>query len=66
MKAAVLERRGPEGVSWREFSDPAPAPRESVLRVAASSLNRVDLYMRDNGAGIHPCIAAGDGRRSRG
>ena len=52
MKAAVLERRGAEGVSWRDFPDPAPAPGESVLKVAASALNRVDLYMRDNGAGI--------------
>jgi NADPH:quinone reductase-like Zn-dependent oxidoreductase len=52
MKAAVLERRGAEGVSWRDFPDPAPVPGESVLKVAASSLNRVDLYMRDNGAGI--------------
>lgn len=52
MKAAVLERRGAEGVSWRDFPDPRPAPGEFVLRVAASSLNRVDLYMRDNGAGI--------------
>lgn len=52
MKAAVLERRGADGVSWREFPDPVPAPGESVLRVAASSLNRVDLYMRDNAAGI--------------
>ena len=52
MKGAVLERRGADGVSWRDFPDPTPAPAESVLRVAASSLNRVDLYMRDNGAGI--------------
>src|SRR5260221_11040025 len=52
MKAAVLERPGGEGVSWRAFPDPAPLPGESVLKVAASSLNRVDLYMRDNGAGI--------------
>lgn len=52
MKAAVLERRGAEGVSWRDFPDPAPASGESVLKVAASSLNRVDLYMRDNGGGI--------------
>ena len=52
MKAAVLERRGADGVSWRDFPDPAPAPGESVLKVKASSLNRVDLYMRDNGAGI--------------
>lgn len=52
MKAAVLERRGADGVSWRDFPDPVPAPGESILKVAASSLNRVDLYMRDNGAGI--------------
>jgi NADPH:quinone reductase-like Zn-dependent oxidoreductase len=52
MKAAVLERRGPDGVSWRDFTDPVPSAGESVLKVAASSLNRVDLYMRDNGAGI--------------
>lgn len=52
MKAAVLERRGAEGVSWRDFPDPIAAAGESVLKVAASSLNRVDLYMRDNGAGI--------------
>src|SRR3979411_175648 len=52
MKAAVLERRGAEGVSWRDFPDPAPAPGESVLKVAASSLNRGDLYMRAHGGGI--------------
>jgi NADPH:quinone reductase-like Zn-dependent oxidoreductase len=52
MKAAVLERRGAEGVSWRDFPDPIAASGESVLKVAASSLNRVDLYVRDNGAGI--------------
>lgn len=52
MKAAVLERRGAEGVSWRNFPDPIVASGESVLKVAASSLNRVDLYVRDNGAGI--------------
>ncbi len=52
MKAAVLERRGAEGMSWRDFPDPVPTPGESILRVKASSLNRVDLYMRDNGAGI--------------
>jgi len=52
MKAAVLERRGADGVSWRDFPDPKPADGESILRVAAGSVNRVDLYMRDNGAGI--------------
>jgi D-arabinose 1-dehydrogenase-like Zn-dependent alcohol dehydrogenase len=52
MKAAVLERRGLDGLTWRDFPDPAPAAGESVLKVAASSVNRVDLYMRDNGGGI--------------
>ncbi|MEN3349766.1 MAG: hypothetical protein V7632_3401 [Bradyrhizobium sp.] len=52
MKAAVLQRRGPDGVAWRDFPDPVPASGESVLKVAASSVNRVDLYMRDNGGGI--------------
>jgi NADPH:quinone reductase-like Zn-dependent oxidoreductase len=52
MKAAVLQQRGRDGVSWTNFADPAPSPGESVVRVAAGSLNRVDLYMRDNGAGI--------------
>ncbi|QOZ70975.1 zinc-binding dehydrogenase [Bradyrhizobium arachidis] len=52
MKAAVLERRGLDGVTWRDFPDPTPAAGESVLKVAASSVNRVDLYMRDNGGGI--------------
>jgi NADPH:quinone reductase-like Zn-dependent oxidoreductase len=52
MKAVVLEERGRTGVSWGDFADPTPAPGESVLKVVAGSLNRVDLYMRDNGAGI--------------
>lgn len=52
MKAVVLEARGRAGVSWRDFADPTPTSDESVLKVVAGSLNRVDLYMRDNGAGI--------------
>ena len=52
MKAVVLERRGADGVEWRDFPDPIPAPGELVMRVVGSSLNRVDLYMRDSGVGI--------------
>lgn len=52
MKAVVLERRGAEGVTWRDHPDPVRRPGESVMRVRASSINRVDLYMRDNGVGI--------------
>ncbi len=52
MKAVVLEARGRSGVTWCDFADPTPAADESVLKVVAGSLNRVDIYMRDNGAGI--------------
>ena len=52
MKAVVLEAHGRAGVSWRDFTDPTPTSDEFVLMVMAGSLNRVDLYMRDNGAGI--------------
>ncbi|MGH8786112.1 MAG: alcohol dehydrogenase catalytic domain-containing protein [Cupriavidus necator] len=51
MKAAVLEQRG-RAVVLRDHPRPVPAPGEAVLRVHAAGLNRVDLYMRDNGAGI--------------
>ncbi len=52
MKAAVLETRGREGLQLRDFPRPVPAADEALLRVHAVGLNRVDLYMRDNGAGI--------------
>jgi NADPH:quinone reductase-like Zn-dependent oxidoreductase len=52
MKALVLEHRGPDGPRLRDFPDPEPAPGEAVMRVAAAALNRVDLYIRDSGAGI--------------
>ena len=51
MKAAVLEARGRTGASWRDFLIRARRGRVGS-EVAAGSLNRVDLYMRDNGAGI--------------
>ena len=52
MQAAVLETRGPGGLKLREFPRPVPQPGEALLRVHAAGMNRVDLYMRDNGAGI--------------
>jgi len=52
MKAAVLEQRGRAGLQLRDFPRPVPAVGEALLRVHAVGLNRVDLYMRDNGAGI--------------
>ncbi len=52
MKAVVLDHRGEQGVRLRDFPDPVPASGESVMRVVAAGLNRVDLYVRDSGAGI--------------
>ena len=52
MKAALLESRGRAGLTVRDFPRPVPAPGEALLRIHAAGLNRVDLYMRDNGAGI--------------
>jgi NADPH:quinone reductase-like Zn-dependent oxidoreductase len=52
MKAAVLESRGRLGLKVQSFPDPTPAPGEAVLQVHAAGLNRVDLYMRDDGRGI--------------
>jgi NADPH:quinone reductase-like Zn-dependent oxidoreductase len=64
MKAAVLEQRGPEGFAVKQFADPQRGAGEAIMRVRGSSLNRVDLYMRDNGAGIRhelPLVLGVDG-----
>ena len=52
MQAAVLESRGRDGLSLRDFPMPEPQAGEALLRVHAVGLNRVDLYMRDSGVGI--------------
>jgi NADPH:quinone reductase-like Zn-dependent oxidoreductase len=52
MKAAILRERGPKGLSVHDVPVPVRRPGEVLLRVHAAALNRVDLYMRDNGAGI--------------
>ena len=52
MKAAVLETRGRDGLFLRDVAMPARRSGEVLLRVHAAGLNRVDLYMRDNGVGI--------------
>ena len=52
MRAAVLQSRGRAGLAVRDFPRPVRQPGEALLQVHAVGLNRVDLYMRDNGAGI--------------
>ena len=52
MKAAVLESRGRAGLFLRDIPIPTRRAGEVLLRVHTAGLNRVDLYMRDNGVGI--------------
>jgi NADPH:quinone reductase-like Zn-dependent oxidoreductase len=52
MKAAVLEQRGRNGLFLRDVPALVRREGEVLLRVHAAGLNRVDLYMRDNGSGI--------------
>jgi NADPH:quinone reductase-like Zn-dependent oxidoreductase len=53
MRAAFLTGHGGnEVVAVADRPDPSRAPGEVLVRVKAATLNRVDLYMRDSGAGI--------------
>ncbi|WEF24722.1 zinc-binding dehydrogenase [Paracoccus sp. S3-43] len=52
MKAIVLTERGATGVVHADVPQPACPPGWARVRMRAASVNRVDLYMRDNGAGI--------------
>ena len=52
MRAAVLAERGKTGLTVNDFAEPVPATGEAVMKVHAASINHVDLYMRDSGAGI--------------
>ncbi len=66
MRALELTGRtdGRGTVVLGERPDPTRAPGEVLVRIKAGSLNRVDLYMRDTGAGIThalPLIMGVDG-----
>ena len=53
MKAAILTGHGGnEVVAFGERPLPERQPGDVLVRVHAATLNRVDLYMRDSGAGI--------------
>ena len=64
MKAIVLEQRGRDGVALRDMPAPDCPPGWARISMTAASVNRVDLYMRDSGAGIThdlPLIMGVDG-----
>lgn len=64
MKAMVLHHRDPGGVALSEMPRPDCPPGWARVRMIAASVNRVDLYMRDSGAGIThslPLIMGVDG-----
>src|ERR1700728_2306073 len=47
MKAIVVhEYGGPEVLKWEEYPDPVAGPGEVLVRVAASSVNPIDLKRR--------------------
>ncbi|MEM0382581.1 MAG: zinc-binding dehydrogenase [Nitrososphaerota archaeon] len=47
MKAVVLERYGPpEALEYSDIADPVPAEGELLVKVAASGVNRVDVWIR--------------------
>lgn len=52
MKAVILKTRGAEGVVHGEAPEPIRPAGWARVRMLAASVNRVDLYMRDSGAGI--------------
>lgn len=64
MKAISLTARGAGGVMFGEVAAPVCPPGHARVRLRAASVNRVDLYMRDSGAGIThtlPLIMGVDG-----
>ncbi|HRO14788.1 MAG TPA: alcohol dehydrogenase catalytic domain-containing protein [Paracoccus sp. (in: a-proteobacteria)] len=64
MKAVQLHERGPKGPRLTEIPVPSRPEGGVLVRMLAASVNRVDLYMRDSGAGIShelPLVMGVDG-----
>lgn len=64
MKAIVLRERGAAGVAFGDMPEPDRPAGWVTVRMLAASVNRVDLYMRDSGAGIShalPLVMGVDG-----
>jgi len=64
VKAVVLEERTSHGINLRDMPEPVIPDGWAKVRMLTASINRIDLYMRDNGAGIThnlPLIMGVDG-----
>ena len=52
MKAVYVERTGPpEVLTYGEWPEPQPGPNDVLIRVRATSLNRLDVFMREGSHG---------------
>ena len=52
MHAVVIHRHGgPEVLSYEEVPRPEPGPGQALVRVGATSLNRLDLWARSGPPG---------------
>ena len=52
MKAVYVEQTGPPGVLiYGDLPEPKPGPNDVLIRVAATSLNRLDVFMREGSHG---------------
>ena len=52
MKAVYVEQTGPpEVLQYGDLPEPEPGPNEVLIRVRATSLNRLDLFMREGSHG---------------
>lgn len=64
MKAAVIVKQGGlDGLVYRDWPDPEPAPGEIVVRVRACGLNHLDIFVRRGMPGFPvplPFISGGD------
>ena len=48
MKALIYERHGgPDVLRYRDVPDPEPGPRDVVIKVAATTINRLDVAQRN-------------------
>ena len=52
MKAVYVEQTGPpEVLTYGDLPEPRPGPNDVLIRVAATSLNRLDIFMREGSHG---------------